>query len=403
MITRYPVHSPTSVDVERVITFADDLFAHLHRADQRRWAHTYLLGLLTVQGKKSVRRLAAAVTNSPTASQSLHQFINASPWAWQPARRELTRWVEQRLQPRAWTIGTAVLPKRGEHSCGVHRRFVPSLGRVVNCQVGIGLFLSDGRQEIPVDWRLLIPGQWSDHQLRRRAKIPDRVQPFPIWAHVLDLVDSQADRTSLAPVPLVANLRECQETGRLIRGLRQRGRDFVIAVPGSLPVLPESPLQGRQPQGPAAVPVLSAQQVLRLGSDHPHSVTVNTRDGQTRRARVVTGLVRLPHEPGNGAQPKRVYRVFSELHRGTQRRAAVWITNLVHRRMDDLLELAGLQAGTAHTLHELERDFGLQDFEGRSYPGWHHHITLVSAAGAHRRLGGTEPNPIAPALESLLV
>lgn len=33
------------------------------------------------------------------------------------------------------------------------------------------------------------------------------------------------------------------------------------------------------------------------------------------------------------------------------------------------------------------RSLGLLDFEGRSYPGWHHHMALVSAAYAFRSLG----------------
>ncbi|MGW7595457.1 transposase, partial [Streptomyces rubiginosohelvolus] len=51
--------------------FARGLFDHLPRADQRRWAHIYLEGLLNTPGKKSVRRIAETVSGSPTASQSL--------------------------------------------------------------------------------------------------------------------------------------------------------------------------------------------------------------------------------------------------------------------------------------------------------------------------------------------
>ena len=29
---------------------------------------------------------------------------------------------------------------------------------------------------------------------------------------------------------------------------------------------------------------------------------------------------------------------------------------------------------------EMADRYGLFDFEGRSFPGWHHHVTLVSAA-----------------------
>nr|BFF00340.1 hypothetical protein GCM10020241_20150 [Streptoalloteichus tenebrarius] len=34
-------------------------------------------------------------------------------------------------------------------------------------------------------------------------------------------------------------------------------------------------------------------------------------------------------------------------------------------------------------------DFGLCDFEGRSFRGWHHHATLVSAAHAFAVTAGT--------------
>ncbi|MEV5383651.1 transposase [Streptomyces sp. NPDC052721] len=67
-----------------VETFAQQIFGYLPRADQRRWAGTCLKGLLLTDGKKSVRRLAGSVSDSPTVRYSLQQFINGSPWGWQP-------------------------------------------------------------------------------------------------------------------------------------------------------------------------------------------------------------------------------------------------------------------------------------------------------------------------------
>ncbi|MGW1871412.1 IS701 family transposase [Streptomyces mauvecolor] len=368
----------------RVIAYADQLFTHLPRADQRRWAAAYLLGLLAVSGRKSVRSLAAAVTDSPTASQSLHRFVNSSPWPWQPARGELTRWVEQRLRPKAWTIGTAVVPKRGNQSCGVHRRFVPALGRTINCQVGIGLFLAAGHQQIPVDWRLHLPGEWADERLRRRARIPEQVRPLPVWAHVLDLADALAARTS-APLPLVANLAEYKESDRLLQGLRQRGHDFVVTVPGALPVLPTAPLPGQG--GKPSATLVSAQSFLDASGEAPRSVVMSTHSGSTRLTRIVTGLVRLPR----GAHAPRFYRLFAEYPSEDRGAPVIRLTSLVHRPLEELLQLTEVQTGTPAALSHLEGSFGLQDFEGRSYPGWHRHVTLVSAACAYSRLAEAEP------------
>ncbi|WP_455709471.1 IS701 family transposase [Kitasatospora griseola] len=336
---------------DQLSAFVDSVFVHLQRADQRRRGHAYLHGLLTVPGKKTVRSVAAAVTDSPTASQSLQQFVNSSPWHWEAVRHELACWAEARLRPQAWTVATTVLPKRGDHSCGVHRRFVPQLGRTVNCQVGIGLFLSDRVSAVPVDWRLHLPEDWSLPYLRGQARVPSNVRPLPIWADALDMVDRLKRSGDLAPAPLVADIRGTRRTSDLLRLLIRHGHDFVLAVPGDLTVVPVSG-SGRELQ--------AATSASSLGL--PHS------------------LVRLPSTTGGWS--RETYRLVTE----RRRPAVVWITNMVRHRTDELLSLVECHAATGEAARELALDFGLQDFEGRSYPGWHRYMTLMSAAYAYRRL-----------------
>ncbi|MFD3532143.1 IS701 family transposase [Streptomyces sp. NPDC058664] len=371
----------------RVSRFAESLFAHLPRADQRRWAQLYLRGLLTTPGRKSIRRLAASVSAAPaTTSQSLHQFISASPWDWVPARRELIRLATEHFPLRALTIGTVVLPKRGEHTCGVHRRFVPAAGRTISCQVGLGAFVSTGDEELPVEWRLLLPQQWNeDAKLRERARVPDSARHRPVWEHVLDLVDSVSEalpRGLPTHVPVVADLSEHLDAGRLLAGLDRRGHDFVIAVPAALPVLPADPRVSRTVPGAASTPLgpIGARQFLQ--QHHvlpPRAVNPAAPAGRGRRLRVVSELVRLPGHC-------RTYRLFTERCPADSRAPRVWITNLTGRRVEQLATLAQAQPGAFLTASVLEREYGLLDFEGRSFPGWHHHMTLVSAAHVYDRL-----------------
>jgi hypothetical protein len=63
----------------------------------------------------------------------------------------------------------------------------------------------------------------------------------------------------------------------------------------------------------------------------------------------------------------------------------LWLTNLGH----DLLAVIRLthlldRSRRHHT--DFERASGLHHFEGRSFRGWHHHVTLASAAHAYRLL-----------------
>ncbi|MGW0578183.1 IS701 family transposase, partial [Streptomyces sp. NPDC002920] len=361
-------------------------------ADQRRWARLYLRGLLTAPGRKSVRHLAAAVCASPTASQSLHQFLNASPWDWAPVRSELLGWTERRTTVRALSIGTAILPKRGEHSCGVHRRFVPALGRTVNCQVGLGVFVSSEDGDIPVDWRLLLPRQWDeDERLRERARIPRGVRKVPLWSHAVSLIEDVAPWGERLPV--VAELGDCLEAGPLAIVLDRRGHDFVIAVPPDLRVLPADgdlglPVAARRGAMPSreAVPALA---LLHRRGRAPLPVhqrgTARPRSGGTRSDRgsdrTRWALARLPGS-------HHVFRLFTEVHPAEGPYPRVWISNLLDRPTGHLLDLARRHHGTGLALDRLERDFGMLDFEGRSYPGWHHHMTLISAAYAYGLLSG---------------
>ncbi|MFD7167370.1 IS701 family transposase [Streptomyces violascens] len=357
--------------------FADELFRHLPRADQRRWAAAYVQGLLTTRGKKTVRRMAAEVTDSSTAAQALHQFINSSPWDWAPIRAALVRWAQQRTQPRCWTIAPAVLPKRGEQSCGVHRRFIPHAGRTVNCQIGFGVFLSSDTEDLPVAWSMLLPDEWSDEARRLRARIPsDATASTEEW--LLDLTDELAAHAAHGPMPVVADATGYLDASALISGLSARGHEFVVAVPDNLLVRPGSHLAARQ--CPEAAPVTAVQLISERPASIPQLAVLPSAGGP----QYPTRLVHLPRTcslPG----PQHTYRLFAQPH-GQGRRGCLWLTNMVKQPLGDHIGLAGRRAEAAGTVDSLERNFGLRDFEGRSFPGWHHHMTLVSAAFTYARL-----------------
>jgi hypothetical protein len=60
-------------------------------------------------------------------------------------------------------------------------------------------------------------------------------------------------------------------------------------------------------------------------------------------------------------------------------------------------ELAVCDETIEHDYRELKDGLGLDHFEGRSFGGWHHHVTLVSAAHAFVTLQRLDPKPAAPA------
>ncbi|MFG2844370.1 IS701 family transposase [Kitasatospora sp. NPDC048296] len=359
---------------DSVALFTDQLFGHLRRADQRRWAHAYVQGLLSTPGKKSIRRLAAVASDSPTASQALHQFINESPWEWEPVCDQLRQWAEGRVRPRAWTAAPVVLPKRGEKSCGVHRRFIPHTGRTVNCQVGAAVFMSTDAGEFPVGWCLFLPEPWAQGPLRERARVP-QTATASTESQLLYVLDAMVQRSQYDPVPVVVDLDGYMDSRRLLDGLIKRRLDFVVAIPDGFPLAPLEPHASGSRR-----PVTAAARVL---SDRSTEV----RPGGVRRGRgpVRDALVQIPGAVAADQRPQ-PFRLFTQPDGHPAGSGQLWITNMAHRPVDELLEYAERHPATGETVDLLQRGFGLRDFEGRSFPGWHHHMALVSAAFTYSRL-----------------
>jgi SRSO17 transposase len=60
-----------------------------------------------------------------------------------------------------------------------------------------------------------------------------------------------------------------------------------------------------------------------------------------------------------------------------------WLSNLpADTELKELVHLAKLRWRIEHDYRELKDALGLDHFEGRTYTGWNHHVTLVSVAHA---------------------
>jgi SRSO17 transposase len=61
-----------------------------------------------------------------------------------------------------------------------------------------------------------------------------------------------------------------------------------------------------------------------------------------------------------------------------------------------LIRLAKLRWRIEHDYREVKTGLGLDHYEGRTWQGWHHHVTLVSAAHAFCTLQRLDPKTRAP-------
>ena len=388
----------SEVDDAELSAYCHDLFCSFARSDQRRWGEIYVRGLIEVPGRKSVRKISDLVAGGG-AEQCLQQFVNQSTWDCGPVRRDLTYRLFDAIQPQAWVVKEVVFPKNGDRSVGVARQFVQSAGRLLNCQLGIAVFLAGARGSCPVNWRLLLPPAWDgDGERRRRARVPAEEHYQPTCRHILDAIDEMVTDWGLPPAPIVADIRLHSHVGALARGLESLGLRYVLRVAENRPAVTIRSAH-------------SAPRTLSFGELIIDSIRRNTTAISRwqlpagRRGSSQLIATRLPadsadldygHRVGHSAvtpvshglhphsrPPRYVAAEWSSIRRSAR---ASWLTTLDALWLPRLPELTTLYDRVDAELELLSTGSGLRHFEGRSFPGWHHYVTLVSVAHAWRYL-----------------
>ncbi|MFF9239791.1 IS701 family transposase [Streptomyces sp. NPDC014801] len=362
--------------------YCQDLFGTLARSDQRRWGEVYVRGLLGVSGRKTPARISEHVLGRP-AVQQIQQFVNQSPWSCGPVRQRLAGRVSRALRNEAWCVDEVVFTKNGDRSVGVARQYASSLERTVNCQLALATSLVGRHGGVPVSWRLLLPQRWDrDERLRRQAHLPSEERARPRWRYVLEAVDEMLDEWFLEPLPVLLDWRGEGDLGALLRGLEARGLAYLVQVAPTVAVTLPRPCAGSAP-GSGTLQELAAH-----AAQHRERTPIVWQDRATSRPRQsqvlsVAALLQseAPHGGGAGARAARRPRhLVTDWPYGRPEPRTYWLTNLPARKVADVLPLAQLRALSGQSLERLQQDFGLADFEGRSFRGWHHHVTLASVA-----------------------
>jgi SRSO17 transposase len=393
----------------RLGEFAGEMFDSMRRKDQRRWGEVYLRGLMLDGKRKSIEPMAVRLDDGD--EQCLQQFVNQSPWDWQPVRRELAVRMSAEIEPEAWIVDDTGFPKFGKMSVGVARQYSGALGKVGNCQLGVSINAASERASCPLDWRLFIPEEWdedseSNQQRREKAKLPQDAHHVEKWRQALGMIDELIGWAIEPPVILgdgaYGDITE-------FRGeLQKRELPYVLDVKSATsayseevqPERPEWKGTGRPPK-PRYRQEPSSLKALALAAGKQAAQTVIWREGT--RGSMTSKFLALKVRPANiqlrnnanrNGEEIPVCWLLCEWPPGKDEPTKYWLSNLPpDTPLKKLVKLAKLRWRIEHDYRELKDALGLDHFEGRTYRGWHHHVTLVSIAHAFLSLERTRHPP----------
>ncbi|MDT0345818.1 IS701 family transposase [Streptomyces litchfieldiae] len=361
------------------------LFASLPRSDQRRKGMDYLRGLLGVRGRRSIRNIATLLGGSAT-EQSLHHFVCSSTWDWGPVRQALARHLVGNTPPLAWVVQPMVIPKAGENSVGVDRQYVPEVGRILNAQRAVGIWAANEQASSPVNWRIYLSSSWlEDGPRRRQASIPEHLDARTAGDMTIDACLETAGEWGLPTRPVVVDARS-MDIPTLVRRFRAAGVPFLARVNSTFQLTVTDPARlGRstdmQPAGQIMVAERNRLRPVVWREHHGGSTTMRTNVAFALR-------VRLPHQVhrASGADSLALLGVGEDRRRWP---TELWLTDMTDVPLPALVTRSKLTARTERDLRDTADRLGIRDFTGRSYSGWHRHVTLASAAHVVSVLGNT--------------
>lgn len=381
---------------QRLQAFLRDLGRLLGRAERQHWAEMYVRGLLLNGERKSIEPMAARLPGADV--QALRQFVNQSPWAWEPVQEAVAHTVVDHLLPEAvYLVDETSFPKQGTHSVGVARQYCGALGKTANCQVAVSVHLGTDAACLPLTWALYLPEAWiGDPARRAEVGVPSEAR----YQTKGDLALRCLDRVlgwGLAPRVVLAD-SGYGNSSDFREALHTRGLPYCVQVEAPTKAWPTAPVppaplpssgRGRPRTRPRRRELPAAHSLEHLARALPATAwqTVTWRLGS--KGPLTSRFARFPvwcaHQWARGGPlAPREEACLVEWPPEASAPTKYWLADLrgQYLGLARFVRLAKGRWRIEQDYRELKDELGLDHFEGRSYPGWYHHVTLVGIAYA---------------------
>lgn len=381
--------------------FVGDVFASLKRRDQRNKGSLYLRGLMLNGRRKSMQPMGDRLGID---YQQLQQFVSSSPWPVEPVRRRLAARALEVIGPAEWVVDDTGFVKDGPASPGVARQYSGSLGKIGNVQIGVSVHAVTDAASCPLNWRLFLPGTWEEtcadtteeaEQIttrRQKAQIPETARHQAKWEQALEMLD-ELDSWGHRP-PVMVGDAGYGEAGPFRTGLTERGIPYVVQVKAATSVHDaDAPFGLPAPTGKKGRPFTKPsyqtqpQQAKAYAAGLPESAfeQVVWRQGSkgVLRSRFAACRVRPANRnlPRNEDRTLPVCWLLIEWPTDAEDPTDYWLATLPEETpISELVRYGKIRWRIEHDYRELKHGLGLDHFEGRTWLGWHHHVTLVTAA-----------------------
>ena len=381
MATRYQperLNTPSSLVSAahaRLDAYLDAVGSLLRDKRQRASFALYAMGLLNEGERKSMEPIAARAGCEPqevfAAHHRLMHFLSSTAWDDEPIRAYATSYAVEAMQTQApistWIVDDTGMLKQGKCSPGVQRQYTGSAGKTANCQIAVSLVLANGYSHVKADARLYLPESWaSDRDRCRRAHIPDDVEYTPKWALALDMIEQAVN----AGIPRGVVLADCDYGNKTVfrDTLTQLGLKYAVEIQSTTKV---RRLGTRDEPGER----MAVGDIARRLKKKFRNVTWRQGTNAVLRSRFARIRVVVDREDNIERGPE---WLLLEWPQGETNPTKFVLSSLPkNTSCKQLVRTFKERWRIERSYEDIKGELGFDHYEGRSFVGWHHHVTAV--------------------------
>jgi len=361
------------------------------RSEQIYRAEMYLRGLLSSCNRKSIEPMALHLG---VPIRPLQHFIGQSTWPIEPIVAQHQRLVGATLgeEDGTFLIDESGVVKQGHDSVGVAPQYCGSVGKVANSQVGVYLGYASRQGYTLLDGQLFLPERWFDqaHAAKRAATELPTTRAFHTKPEIaLDLLQQAVVRGSV-PARWLAADALYGNSPAFRDGVAALSLDYVTAISCDTLVwrrqvaliVPPYRGKGRKPSKlTLKTPSNAPYRVDELAQRLPTRAWKRTiiKEGSTGPIVSDVAMVRVT-EARDGLPGPRLWLIIRR-NVADPSDVRYYLSNAPETTTEaELARMLGMRWPVELTFEQGKQEVGMDDYEVRSWPGWHHHMVMVMLA-----------------------
>lgn len=353
----------------------------------------YMAGQFSQLERKSIEPIAFAVEGGKV--RAMQRFVSDAIWDEEKIMTKYRSFVNEDIghPDGAIVFDESGFAKKGADSIGVARQYCGTIGKVDNCQIGVFAAYTSAHGYSLIDKRLYIPEQWFSDEYgnkREKCKLPAeikfRTKPQLAAEMLKDLAEKQQlpFRYVLADSVYAANPDFIEAAESLV------GVTYLGQVPENTTCWPKQPVVTEKNYNYRGKN--QTKKILSDSAKEPITFKTfanNINDFFWYRRKVSEGTkgpieyeftkrrVVLAHQ---GLPSKTVWLLIRRTME-KESQYSYFISNApISTRLDKFVWLSGLRWSIEQCFGETKTELGMDQYEVRKFPAWHHHILTCMLA-----------------------